>query len=146
MYLDPPVLAALVSATVALIVGLLVAATAERKFRRDYALDFAAERVVRRLLKHKDWKWRSFSTVKHFVGGFEDDELRRILVRAGAIRSLSHNDIELWGLIERVDWPETADERHFHGSPTGFRAMKWRFLNWLAELWFEIRYRLTGRF
>jgi hypothetical protein len=33
------------------------------------------------------------------VGGYEDDELRKLLIRAGAIRF--EEDVETWGLISR---------------------------------------------
>ena len=35
------------------------------------------------------------------LGGFQNDELRKILVRAGAARFSSGDDTELWGLISR---------------------------------------------
>ncbi len=64
--------------------------------------EFTAERVVRELLGSERWKkQRSFKTIKGRIGGFEDDELRKILVRAGAIRFKGQGDSELWGLMSR---------------------------------------------
>jgi hypothetical protein len=74
---------------------------AEQKMLRDYKLEFAAERVANKLLSHPQWSWRSFQTIQHFLGGFDENELRRVLVRAGAIRALSKDGKELWGLLDR---------------------------------------------
>lgn len=64
--------------------------------------DFSAELVARELLSSERWaKQRSFKTIKSRLGGFEDDELRKILVRAGALRFKGQGDSELWGLISR---------------------------------------------
>jgi len=45
------------------------------------------------------------------VGGFPPDELRQILVRAGAVRFGTEGDGELWGLISRnLDKLQEEDE------------------------------------
>jgi len=78
----------------------------EMRLRRDFKLDrdrlrteFMAEQVARKLLECEKWKKRSFKEIKKRLGGFEDDELRKILVRAGAVRF--EGDDELWGLLSR---------------------------------------------
>ncbi|MFW8609894.1 hypothetical protein [Rhizobium beringeri] len=81
--------------------GELDAQLAEQKVRLDNKVVFAAERVAHELMMDEGWKWRSFRVIKHHLGGFEDDELRKILVRAGAIRSKAADDQELWGLLDR---------------------------------------------
>jgi hypothetical protein len=73
----------------------------ERKLRRDYRLDFMSEKAALNLLQSKDWTMRSFDAIKARLGGFADDELRKILVRAGAVRFKGKNDEELWGLLDR---------------------------------------------
>ena len=77
----------------------------ERRMRFEFAqmrTEFMAEQVARQLLEHKNWKRRSFKAIKHRLGGFDDDELRKILVRAGAIRFEDRNTKEeFWGLIHR---------------------------------------------
>ena len=82
--------AALTSAAIAGIVSLVTAfltvGAAERRLRKEFQLQYAAERVVHELLKDARWTLRSFDVVRRHIGGFEDEELRRILVRAGAIR------------------------------------------------------------
>jgi hypothetical protein len=107
---SPPVAAAIVAAVVAVITAALTAlltfAAGERRLRHEFRLEFAAERLARKLLQHRDWPIRSFEIIKAYFGGFDDDELRRILVRAGAIRFESKSGYELWALMERVprDW------------------------------------------
>ncbi len=63
--------------------------------------EFMAEQVARQLLESKDWQKRSFESIKKRLGGFSDDELRRILVRAGAVRFEGNKGDELWGLLSR---------------------------------------------
>lgn len=60
-----------------------------------------AESAVKALLENETWKKRSFDEIKKRLGGFEDDELRKILVRSGAIRFEGADNKELWGLISR---------------------------------------------
>ena len=73
----------------------------ERKLQKEYQLQDSAERVANSLLSDAKWRLRSFKVIRHYLGGFEDDELRKVLVRAGAIRFKSKSGEELWGLIER---------------------------------------------
>jgi hypothetical protein len=81
----------------------------EEKLRREYQLEFAAERVAHALLEDIRWELRTFSTIKRHLGGFADDDLRKLLVRAGAIRFYSKSDVELWGLLERNKWKLGTD-------------------------------------
>jgi hypothetical protein len=92
-----------VSLVTALITSIVTVVLGERKLRRDFRLDFAAESVAHRLLSHREWRLRSLRVIRHHLGGFDDDELRRILVRSGAIRFSSRSGEELWGLLERTE-------------------------------------------
>jgi hypothetical protein len=98
--------AAVIAGVVALITGALTAfvtvGVSERKLRREFVLEFAAERLAHELLKTR-WRLRSFELIKLHLGGFEDDNLRQILVKAGAIRFRSKSGFELWGLLERTE-------------------------------------------
>jgi hypothetical protein len=71
------------------------------RLRREFQLEFAAETAARALLDDPRWKLRTFDTIKRHLGGFEDDELRKLLVRAGAIRFRGPEGEELWGLLDR---------------------------------------------
>jgi hypothetical protein len=97
----PQIQAALIAGIVSLVVALLTVVGTERKLRRDFRLEFAAEAVARRLLNDREWRLRSFEIIKHHLAGFSDDELRKVLVRAGAIHFESASGKELWGLLER---------------------------------------------
>lgn len=71
--------------------------------RLTHKTDFMAEETVRHFLEHKTHVERSFEMIEKHVGGFTDEELRRILVRAGAIRSYRADGSEWWRLLSRND-------------------------------------------
>lgn len=95
----------LVSAAVAVVVAILSAIAASRlqrnRLRTELRAEFMAEEAIHQLLMHDHWRQRSFSLIKRRVGGFDDDELRQLLVRAGALRFESATGEELWGLRQR---------------------------------------------
>lgn len=73
-----------------------------------YKADSMAERSAKLYLKHKGYTDRKFETIKNHLGGWDNDEdgLRRILVRAGAVRvfrSEGMKKIEFWYLLGRLD-------------------------------------------
>lgn len=65
--------------------------------------EFMAEETARHFLGHKGFTDRSFETLRRHLGGFTDDELRRILVRAGAIRVYRDDGSEWWRLLSRME-------------------------------------------
>ena len=71
--------------------------------REEYKTDFMAESTAKHFLNHKSYTDRSFETLKKHLGGFEDEELRKILVRAGAIRNYRDDGSEWWRLLSRMD-------------------------------------------
>ena len=74
----------------------------ERKLKQELKTEFMAEEAAKKLLSEDKWKQRSFLEISKRLGGFEEDELRKILVRAGAVRfEKSGSKEELWGLISR---------------------------------------------
>ena len=70
---------------------------------QQYKTDFMAEKTARHFLSHKSYTDRSFETLSKNLGGFTDDELRKILVRAGAIRTFRDDGTEWWRLLSRMD-------------------------------------------
>jgi hypothetical protein len=66
-------------------------------------VEFMAETTARHFLSHKSFTDRSFETLRNHLGGFTDDELRRILVRAGAIRVYRADGSEWWRLLSRME-------------------------------------------
>jgi predicted Holliday junction resolvase-like endonuclease len=80
----------------------------EKRLRREFEMDrerirteFMAEGVAKQLLNAEKWKQRSFEAIQRRLGGFQPDELRKILVRAGAVKFEGKAGEELWGLLER---------------------------------------------
>lgn len=71
--------------------------------RAQFRTDFMAEETARHFLGHKSYTDRSFETLGKHLGGFGDDELRKILVRAGAIRVYRDDGSEWWRLLSRMD-------------------------------------------
>lgn len=71
--------------------------------QEEYKTDFMAESTAKHFLSHKAYTDRSFETLKKHLGGFEEDELRKILVRAGAIRTFRKDGSEWWRLLSRMD-------------------------------------------
>ncbi len=69
----------------------------------EFRTEFMAENTAKHFLSHKSFTDRSFDTLQKHLGGFEDDELRKILVRAGAIRIIREDGSEWWRLLSRMD-------------------------------------------
>jgi hypothetical protein len=71
--------------------------------REQHRTEFMAEETARALLSHKGFTDRSFEALQRHLGGFEEDELRKILVRAGAMRFYRDDGSEWWRLVSRMD-------------------------------------------
>ena len=91
----------LASFVTALLTGWITFWVQERKLKSEMRTEFMAEQAAHSLLEAEKWDKRSFSAIKKRLGGFADDELRKILVRAGAVRFEASDGDELWGLISR---------------------------------------------
>jgi hypothetical protein len=74
-----------------------------RLAHEQHRTEFMAEETARHFLMHKNFTDRSFETLRKNLGGFQEDELRRILVRAGAIRVYRDDGSEWWRLLSRMD-------------------------------------------
>ncbi len=61
-----------------------------------------AEKTAQFYLTHKGYTDRSFEHLSKRLGGFEDNELRKILVRAGAVRYIRADGTEWWRLLTRT--------------------------------------------
>ena len=85
---------------IALIVALAAAIFAHRRLRRELNFEFAAEGAAHAMLSDRKIQYRTFRFLKYHLSGFADDELRKILVRAGGIR-LTAGGQEVWGLLSR---------------------------------------------
>ncbi len=74
-----------------------------RVLQEQHKVEYMAEETARHFLQHKKFTDRSFETLRNHLGGFTDDELRKILVRAGAIRIFRDDGSEWWRLLSRMD-------------------------------------------
>ena len=94
------------NAAISLITALLTSVGSylvmRHRLQREFKLQYRAETVARKLLNHPTWRWRTFKIIKHHLGGFEDEELRKILVQAGAVKFETKVGDEIWGLYDRV--------------------------------------------
>ena len=74
-----------------------------RTLQEQHKVEYMAETTARHFLSHKSFTDRSFDTLRQHLGGFEDDELRKILVRAGAMRIFRDDGTEWWRLLSRME-------------------------------------------
>lgn len=93
-----------------LIGGLVTYLLQAQRFKQELKIkqeenktEFMAENTAKHFLSHKSFTDRSFETLRNHLGGFDDDELRKILVRAGAIRVFREDGTEWWRLLSRMD-------------------------------------------
>jgi hypothetical protein len=89
------------SAIVAILTTITTIIIQENYLNVLFRTEFMAENVARKLLESPQWEKRSFEEIKKRLNGFEENELRKILVRAGAVCFRGENEQEFWGLISR---------------------------------------------
>ena len=65
--------------------------------------EFMAEKTAVSYLNHKGYTDRSFEFLSKRLGGFGGDELRKILVRASAVRYVRDDGKEFWRLLTRCE-------------------------------------------
>jgi hypothetical protein len=91
--------AAIIAGGVSLSISLIVALLAIKR-AMNLNPEFAPESVAHEILMERKCPYRTFRVLKYHLGGFTDDELRKILVRAGGIRLMAGGQ-EVWGLLSR---------------------------------------------
>lgn len=113
--MDVAVTAALFSLIGSLVGALAAFALQRARVAADIAIaiesvktEHMAEKTALHYLNHKGYTDRSFKILAQRLGGFEDNELRKILVRAGAVRYTRADGSEWWRLLSRV--PEAAEK------------------------------------
>jgi hypothetical protein len=107
--MNAAIIIGVVSLNTSLIIALAATILTNRKMRQNFKLEFTAERVAREMLIDRKWPYRTFRVLKYHLSGFTDDELRKILVRAGGIR-LTAGGQEVWGLFTRNRQYLTVEE------------------------------------
>jgi hypothetical protein len=74
---------------------------ARERLEAENRLANATAQAVKELLVLPGWELRSFEAIKKHIPGFEDNELRKVLLAAGAISFRQKGTgKELWGLRE----------------------------------------------
>jgi hypothetical protein len=73
----------------------------EARLRTELRTEFMAEEAIHSLLRHKNYELRTFEAISRRIPGFKPDELRRLLVRAGAVAFYGDAGEEMWGLRDR---------------------------------------------
>jgi hypothetical protein len=96
----------MITAVVAFWGGRMTSATARERLRAEMRTEFMVHEAINQLLHHKEWTRRSFGIIKYHIRGFADDELRKLLVSAGAVafdgrKVVDGERIEYWGLRTR---------------------------------------------
>ena len=109
--MDEKLIVAIIAGGVALIVALLANSMSFLIHRSQIQTEYNAVKLAKRLLNQKEYSWRTSSYLNRRLGGFNDDELRRILVRAGAVRFyLSFKEVYL-GDLEKVILDQIDEEK-----------------------------------
>lgn len=117
--MNPEIVTALIGMAAAALTSIAAYFIQRSALHRQFDMDeaeirtrFMAEQVAKSLLSQKTYKKRSLGAIRRRLGGFEDNALRRILVRAGAVRFIAKDGTEYWGLIEKnADALTTQKER-----------------------------------
>jgi hypothetical protein len=100
--LSPELAAAIVAGSVALALAVPTAIWALVKFHSDNYLDRKVEKAVVRLLRNSKIPYVPLRIISHHIGGFSPVELRRVLVRVGALRFSDRNKLEHWALLKSI--------------------------------------------
>lgn len=106
----PPAVWALVGAIIGgVLTGLFNLLLQARQFNHNKELFLLqnrskeqAKEILEEMLNHKKYVDRSFEALKGKIGGFNDDEIRKILLEIGAIKAIRKDDgTEWWYLKDR---------------------------------------------
>jgi len=76
--------------------------TQRARLEAEFATENSAETALHQFLALHRFPYRTFPMIRHHIGGFRSNELRKLLVRAGAVRFMAADGTELWALRERV--------------------------------------------
>lgn len=99
--MDTP-FAVLVSAVTALVVAYLTIRVEQKRLYAEFKTERSVEAALKEFLGLPRYPYRSFPMIQHHIGGFDENELRQHLVRAGAVRFAAADGTEMWALLHRV--------------------------------------------
>ena len=72
---------------------------AENRLRQEFAVQYSAEAAIKALMS-KGFALRSFSLIQHHIRGFDEQELRKLLISSGCICFKVIDGKEYWGLLK----------------------------------------------
>lgn len=103
MDINRSLVAALIALEVSVITSLVTSLHTVKRLGRELLLDMQPVAKDKKLLQCPNWRLSTFKTLNHHILGFEEDELRQVLIHAGAVRSADAHGVENWGLPERAE-------------------------------------------
>ena len=71
---------------------------AEERLQQEFSVEYSAEAAIRALMS-KGFALRSFNLIKHHIRGFDDSELKKLLLSSGCICFRVIDGKEFWGLL-----------------------------------------------
>lgn len=74
-----------------------------KKIQEENKTDYMAVTTIKKFLNDEKYKDRKFSTIKSHLRGFEENELRKLLIRSGAICLNGKDDDEFWTLLDKKE-------------------------------------------
>lgn len=92
-------------------------ASQRRILKAEFGTEESVEAALRHFLDIPTLPYRSFPMIRHHIGGFESNELRRLLVRAGAVRFMAQDGTEMWALWKNVSDQFKAGRRKLSEAP-----------------------------
>ena len=97
--MNAPIIAGVVSLNIGLTIVLVAAILSNKKMRQDLKLEFAAEGVAREMLLDHKLPYRASRVLKYHLSGFTDDELRKVLVRAGQSEGIESHVVDAASIL-----------------------------------------------
>ncbi len=94
--------AAILTAIATLLIAVISALLSLASVWTTIRLNNRTNKIIRILLKQSKSRFVPFYILSHHVGGFEDDELRKLLLAVGAVRVADVNNVEYWVLLSRL--------------------------------------------
>ncbi|WP_166038490.1 hypothetical protein [Sphingosinicella sp. YJ22] len=128
--LSPQAVAALIALGGVIVSAIVSFVTARERLIAERRLEIAAHRTIHKILRQTRWRMRTFSAIQHHLPGFEDNELRKLLVAAGAVAFRNEKDQELWGLIDANRGALWPGDDGSNGTPGYFRRIAAKFTRW----------------
>ncbi|MEO0496123.1 MAG: hypothetical protein AAF141_01960, partial [Pseudomonadota bacterium] len=99
--MTPFLLPAAISAMIAFVVAYYASRGAENRLKEKYERELSPQKLARQVLLAKRSKSLPFAVLQAHFGGLDDNQLRRALLAAGALRFKAEDGSEEWGLISR---------------------------------------------